>query len=266
MAKKKAARGKAGKKKIATKKVGESQTSTKQRDEGATLHNKRVATTDTNRLPALAAIKAAGATAIAVHYQGHGDDGCYDCRVIGKSDHLTLAGEAFNEVTSFLQQHVYHNGIGEGSVLLATFDLTLGACRGLSGGGSPDARFAELLELLEDHGVKKLVGEIHDGQFSKCKVIPETALARKKASDYVNRFIYLAQDFASEFGEEYRDFCNEHGEQYQGEVLEVLGSGDGKILIDVPASRVSFSPVGSSRGVDIKVDVLRRFSIPFQIS
>jgi hypothetical protein len=266
MAKKKAARGKTARKKTATKKVGESKISTKQGDQGAALHNKRVATAGTNRLPALAAIKAAGATAIAVHYQGHGDDGCYDCRVIGNSDRLELAGEALDEVTSFLQQHVSHDGTGEGSVLLATFDLTLSACRGLSGGGSPDARFAELLALLEDHGVRKIVGEIHDGQFSKCKVMPETALAREKASDYVNRFIYLAQDFASEFGEEYRDFCNEHGEQYQGEVLEVLGSGAGKIVIDVPVSGVSFSPVGSSRGVDIKVDALRRFSIPFQIS
>jgi len=176
---------------------------------GATL-KKRVLPKSRDRLPALAEMKAAGATAIEVHFQGYGDDGCYDCRAKAGSKDLQMTEAARVEVEQFLNRHFKPAGEAFGSILLGHFDLQKSTCKTLSGEGL--SRGAELIEVLESYGVDNLVGVVQGSTFKQCRVTPDSAMSREDACSYVNRFLFIQLDVAREY-----DFYAEEVKTWKGQ-------------------------------------------------
>lgn len=213
-------------------------------------------------LKGLASLKALGAKSIDVHFHGTGDDGWYEYHVIGRDTKrpLELSAAAEEEVNDFLQANFEHYGDGPGSVLLARFDLVHAVCHGFSGDGDPGARLAELIAMLESHGAKKLVGHLRSGNFSQCKVVPASALAREKASDAVRSFLELTRDFAAEYGE----YDEEEG--YEPVEYALLDAAGGTLAIDVAARRVTLTQAPRSKSIEIAVDRLTKASLPLRFA
>jgi hypothetical protein len=227
----------------------------------ATLSTTPDSTQASPAMPCLKALKVAGATAVDVHYHGHGDDGCYAYRVIGGSKNLPLKDDAETEIEEFLRKHFYHDGIGPGSVLLARFDLIKGVCHGYSGSsGNPATRLGELLRTLESHGVKLVVGELESAEFSKCKVNPAAAYTRGRAADDVNWFLRLAREYRAE----YSDFDEEAG--YDGKEYRLLDDAIGVLRIDVSKRRVTWARRPASQSIALAVENLAETTLPIRLT
>lgn len=210
----------------------------------------------------LASLKALGAKSVEVHFQGAGDDGWYEYRVISRDPKrsLQLSADAEQEVKEFLEKNFNYYGEGPGSVLLARFDLIHAVCHGYSGSGDPGARLAELLSIFESHGVGKVVGNLRSRKFANCKVVPTSALAREKASDAVHRFLELTQEYAAEYGE----YDEEEG--YDGEEYALLDAADGTLTIDIAERWVALTQTPASKSIEIAVDRLIKASLPLRLA
>lgn len=187
---------------------------------------KKVSTKAPDRLPALAKMKATGATAIEVHFDGYGDDGCFHFRAKAGSKDLQVPEAARVEIEQFLTRHFNPSGVAFGSILLAHFDLLKSECVTLSGEGGP--RTSELIAVLDSYGVDNLVGVVQGGTFKQCRVTPGSAMSREAACSYVNRFLQIALDDAQEYdsyGEEL-NFYDEELKKWKGQWRIDVKSGN----------------------------------------
>lgn len=210
---------------------------------------KRPASKARSAFPGLASMKAAGATAIDVHFQGYGDDGCYDYRVVGGPSGLQLTDAARQEVEKVLERKFKPEGEGLGTILLARFDLVKSVCRAYSGDGAYSERLAELIEALKARGVQTVVGDISSEQFSKCKVSPAHAMSRDEACAQVNWFLHIVLDMAREIDN-----------------AEELEYWNGTLRIEVTKRRVVVAKPRASRSGMIQVDELDSSSFPLKLS
>ena len=212
------------------------------------------------RFPGLAAMRAAGAKIIEAHFQGFGDDGCFEYRVIGDNKKLGVSAAAGDEMEAFLQEHFDPYGEGMGSVLLAQFDLVKCVCRGFDGDGDPPTRLAELLCVLQAHGVKKVVGELQAGRFSKCKVDPAAAMPRKLANEHVSSLVDRVNEYSIE--------CGEYDEEigYEGKEYALLDTAKSTVHIDVPKRRVTLKRLSPPRLLAIAPGKLKARSFPLHLS
>jgi hypothetical protein len=215
-------------------------------------------------LPGLQAMKNQGVSAIEVHFQGSGDDGWYDYRVISELKEIELSKDAIKEIEGFLQEAVQHYGEGPGSVLLARFDLLKSVCHVYEGEGDPGTRLGELLAVLNTHGVTKVNGELRSQKLSECKVEPEQAMACTTVSEYVDHFLDLVDTFVVEYG----DFDEETMEviPYEGELCALLDEAGGSLSIDVSNRRAVLTRATDSETIEIAVDELAEASFPLSLS
>ncbi len=245
---------------MAKKKSAKKQSAAKKPQKKSAL-KKSTATKGAPRLPGLAAMRNGGATAIEVQFHGFSDDGWFEYRVIGGGGKIEMSATATIQIGAFLQEHFDPYGEGIGSVLLARFDLVQSVCRGYGGDGDPPTRLAELVSVLEAHGVKKLVGELRSGKFSKCKSEPTTAMPKKVASDLVSRLLDRVREYLVECGEYYDEEIGYDGKEYA-----LLDAGKSTFLIDVPKRRVTLKHSSPKKTLVIPVESLRETSFPVRFS
>jgi hypothetical protein len=210
---------------------------------------KQPAASTRSAFPGLASMKAAGATIIDVHYQGYGDDGGYEYRVIGSTTRLHLTDAVRVEIEKCLESRFEPYGEGPGTILLARFDLTKSVCHVLSGDGAVSERLGELVEVLKAHDVATVAGDVRSGKFSKCKVVPASAMSRDEVCDHVNRFLHIVLDMAREF------------DSYD----EVLDYWKGTMRVDVAERRIRLTRSAASKEVTIKVSKLGAVSFPIRL-
>ena len=211
---------------------------------------KRPAASTLPAFPGLAAMKAAGAATIDVHFQGYGDDGGYEYRVIGNTKRLTVTETARAEIEQFLEKRLQPYGEGLGTILLARFDLTKSVCQAIHGDGAISERLGELVEVLKARGVATVVGDVRSGTFSKCKVAPTSTMSRDEVCSHVNRFLHIVLDMAREF------------DTYDDE----LDYWKGTMRIDVAERRIQVVRSSASKAVTIKVNKLESASFPLRLT
>jgi hypothetical protein len=200
--------------------------------------------------PGLAAMKAAGAATIDVHFQGYGDDGGYGYRVIGNTKRMTVTDAARADIEKFLEERFHPYGQGFGTILLARFDLKKSVCQAFRGDGAVPERLGELVEVLKAHGVATVVGDVRSGTFSKCKVTPASAMSRDEVCSHVNRFLHIVLDMASEF------------DSYDDQ----LDYWKGTMRIDVAERRIRVVRSSASKAVTTKVNKLESASFPLRLT
>lgn len=199
--------------------------------------------------PGLAALKAAGATAVDVHFQGYGDDGCYTYGIVGGAPGMEITEAAKKEVEKLIDGKFAPYGEGLGSILLARLDLMKSVCHVHSGDGAHSERLAELVDALQSRGVETVVGDISSGKFSKCKVTPATAMSREEVCKLIDWLLHVVLDMARE---------SDDAQEFE--------FWKGTLRVDVGKRRIAISRPRQSRSGVIQVDELDTTTFPIRLS
>lgn len=198
---------------------------------------------DYDFIPGVADLRLAGIRTVYVHYQGYGDDAAWVYRLSGdcQDDDRCISAATREWIESLLSERFLPFCIGSGSVLFMKLDLTPSSATVYWGLGSKHERLAELIAVLESHGVKQVTGTVNDEKFNDCCVTPADALCEEEASVLINHLLYMVIDIAAE--ENRRD--------------AEIKTWQGHICVDVKGRRIKVSRPGPTKSSELRVPKLK---------